>query len=192
MCVVGLNVATQPCSHRWYALLRPCNPSTNLANCPEKLRLEGWETRNETCPWCTDSDEVVHESTHRLFGSVSPASSFASSPTSPILGATRTHRSGSGSTLGSLSRHGSVTSTESNRGQRCREMNERLHLYLTTSPHEVLPSARKNYPSYPSYPSTPQDDSPPGSDSASIMSARSKIGRGWKKSVRFSRGMFVG
>ncbi|RMY36804.1 hypothetical protein D0866_03688 [Hortaea werneckii] len=36
---------------------------------------------------------------------------------------------------------------ESERGQKHRDMNERLSLYLTMSPHEVLPSAKKNYPS---------------------------------------------
>lgn len=188
MCVAGINVSTQPCSHRWYHLKRSCNPGANLANCPERLRLEGWETRNSNCPWCEGSESDVHASTHRLFGSTSSASSTASSPTSPELGATRTHRSGSGGTLSSLSRHSSSASNESARGQRHREMNERLRLYLTTSPHEVLPSAAKNYPTYIA---SPVDESPP-SDAASIRSATGLIGNGWKKSVRFSKGMLKG
>lgn len=189
MCVAGLNVSTQPCSHRWYQLLRACDPEKNLANCPERLRLEGWETRYETCPWCNDSEKDVHISTHRLFGSTSSTSSTTISPTSPeLMGAARTHRSGSGGTLSSLSRHSSCTSVESERGQRHRDMNERLNLYLTMSPHEVLPSARKNYPTYTS---SPVDESST-SDAASMRSATGLFGKGWKKSVRFSKGMLRG
>lgn len=188
MCVAGLNVSTQPCNHRWYNLVRPCHPANNLANCPERLRLEGWETRNEQCPWCSASEQEVCTSTHRLFGSMSSASSTSSSPASPELGATRTHRSGSGGTLSSLSRHSSSASTDSDRGQRHRDMNARLHLYLTTSPHEVLPSARRNYPTYTA---SPVDESP-ASDAGSIRSASTAVSKGWKKSVRFSMAMFQG
>ena len=186
MCVAGLNVSTQACNHRWYELLKACHPANHLANCPEKLRLEGWETRNEHCPWCEQSEAEPQTSTHRrLFGSTSFASSTSSSPTSPQIGALTRSRSGSGGTLSSLSRHSSSASMESERGQRSRDMNDRLHLYMTSLPHEVLPSARKNYPSYPQ---SPAEDSPP-SDASSILSAGGTIGKGWKKSVRFSQAL---
>ena len=175
----------------------PLRSRLNLANCPEKLRLEGWETRAPTCPWCDDgSAERIHASTHRLCGSFSSAasstgSSSSSSPTSPELGATRAHRSGSGaSTLSSLPRYGTSASAESERGQRSRDMNDRLHLYLTTSHQDVLPSARKNAPSYTCAPA-PLDDSPT-SDGASVRSAGVRFGNPWKKSVKFSRGFFTG
>jgi len=189
MCVACLNVTTQPCNHRWYKLVRSCHPANNLANCPERLRLQGWETRNETCPWCDEDAQTVHDSTHRLFGSVSSASSIISSPTSPEMCATRTHRSGSGGTLSSLSRHSSTSSTtESDRAQRQRERNDRLHLYLTTHPHEVLPSAKKNYPNWTE---RPVEDST-ASDSVSVRSTAGLVSKAWKKRVRFSKTMMNG
>lgn len=184
MCVAGLNVATSPCKHRWYQLVRSCSDERNLANCPDKLRLEGWENRNETCPWCDASNEVP-ETTHRLFGSMSSASSTVSSPTSPELtGMSRSHRSGSLGTLSSLSRHNSSASVESERGLRQRELNDRLALYLTSQPHEVLPSARKNYPT------SPRDEFT-DSDGASIVSA-SGVFQGWRKTMKMSKIMFKG
>lgn len=189
MCVAGLNVALQPCSHRWYQLVRSCDPSTNLANCPQKLKLEGWETRNDTCPWCNNEAPQIDESTHRLFGSASN-----SVPTSPDLGATRQQRSGSACTISTLSRSSSAASAESDRerGQRHRDMNDRLHLYLTTDPHTVLPSAKKNYPTS-KFPATVEvRDISPVSDGASVRSNGSKLGNGWKKSVRLSKGIFKG
>ena len=186
MCVAGLNVSTQPCAHRWYELVRPCHPANNLQNCPEKLKLEGWENRNETCPWCESGDQKVHASTHKLFGDTSSASSTTSSPTSPDIGSSRSQRSGSDATINPLSRASSTTSMESERGQKHRNMNERLDLYLRLHPHELLPSAAKNYPTYPQ---TTTDDADPG-DAPLIRRSSSGLSKQWKKSVRMSMGMF--
>ncbi|KAK4553588.1 hypothetical protein LTR86_009384 [Recurvomyces mirabilis] len=187
MCVAGLNVSTQPCNHRWVELQQQCEPTKNLANCPEKLRIAGWETRNEHCPWCNDNETSTSSSTHRLFGS-SQAGSSPSSPMASDFLATRHGRSGSLSTLSSLSRHSSSASTGSDRGQRHREMNERLHLYLTLHPHETLPSARKNYPTYVSSPV----DETSTSDGYGSRSSSSALSKGLMKSVRFSKNMFKG
>ncbi len=67
-------------------------------------------------------------------------------------------------------------------------MNDRLHAYMTNHPHELLPSARKNYPSTPSSPV----EEVPALDVVSIGSAGvgGGVGKGWKKSVRFSMAMF--
>ena len=150
MCIAGLNV-NQTCSHRWYELLRPCDPENNLQNCPEKLRLEGWERQREDCPFCDGTGH--HHSTHRLFGSTSSASSVTSSPI--IAGMTfndKHSRRGSGATLtgtmSPLSRETSNSSIECERAIRARDMNDRIHLYLSSDPHEILPSATKNYPTY--------------------------------------------
>ena len=188
MCVAGLNVTAQPCSCRWYELIRSCNPGMSFANCSERLRLEGWETRMDTCPWCNSCEKDVGASTHRLLSSASCIKTKELSTSFPERNATRSHRSGSGSTLGSLSRQSSSTSVQSERGQRHRDMNDRFHMYLTMSPHEVLPSARKNYPTY----TGSQFDETTTSDTNSIMSVSSGLGKGWKKSVRFSRMMFKG
>ena len=199
MCIVGLNVATQPCAHRWYQLVRPCQPTNNLSNCQEKVRLEGWEIRNEVCPWCDVSDIVPNDSTHRLFGSTSSINSTASSPTSPELGMSRPRRSvsyGSVNSLNSLSnslsRHSSINSVESDRGQKHREMNERLHLYLNALPHQVLPSARKNYPTYPQGLITTSTEETISEDTRSLRSVNNTLGKQWKKSVRLSKSMFKG
>lgn len=190
MCVAGLHVSTQPCNHRWYHLVRACSSDRNLSNCPDRLRLEGWETRNENCPWCDGTALELDEATHRLFGNpASSSNSIASPPSSPEIPAmTRAQRSPSAatlSTISSLSRHGSSASAESERGARQRELNDRFHLWLTSHPHEVLPSAMKNYPS------TLRDDSNPESDRASIVSAHGVV-RGWKKTMKLSRGIFKG
>ena len=191
MCVAGLNVAAQPCGCRWYGLIRSCNPGMSLANCSERLRLEGWETRKESCPWCTGPEKDVRPSTHRLLSATSPTEFTASSASSPEPFAAQTHRSGSSSTLSSLSRNSSSASVQSARGQRHRDdrlRNDRFNMYLTMSPHEVLPSARKNYPTT----NASRADEAAKLNAGSTMSANSGLGKGWKKSVRFSRAMFKG
>jgi len=192
MCVAGLNVSTQPCRHRWYELIRSCSDEHNLANCPSKLQLEGWETRKEVCPWCDSSgdyEDLIPSTTHRLFGSTSSASgSTSSSPVISAMGKPQLKRCDTDSTLSSLTRTGSFSTNGSERGQRHREMNDRFNLYLTTLPHEVLPSAKKNYPGYVAPTSCAR---PMSSDSASIRGSRKLFGAGWRKSVRFGRSMFA-
>ena len=182
MCVAGLNVSTQSCAHRWYELVRACHPANNLANCPEKLKLEGWENRNASCPWCDSNESKVPESTHRLFGNTSSASSTSSSPSSAELNFGRPRRSDSNATMSPLSRHSSTSSMESDRGQRHRDMNERLNLYLLSHPHEILPSAAKNYPTYPQSPSNASVPPRPGP----IRRTSSGLSRGWRQSMRMS------
>lgn len=187
MCVAGLNVSTQPCAHRWYELVQACHPANNLANCPEKLKLEGWETRNGHCPWCDQSADKVQQSTHRLFGSTSSSSSTASSPNSPGIGGR--HRSGSEDTMSPLSRHSSISSTESDRGQKHRDMNDRLHIYLLSDPHEVLPSAKKNYPTY-SQTSSRVSPLPDSSDVPALKRTSTVLSTGWRRSIKLSANMF--
>ena len=184
MCVAGLNVSTQPCHHRWYELVRPCSTNSNLSNCAARLKLEGWERRTETCPWCDEGAEQVSGATHRLFGSLSNPSSTPSSPTSQEFWGRG--RSGSGGTMPSLSRHNSAMSMESERGQKHRDMNERLSLYLTMSPHEVLPSAKKNYPS----PIVLPVDADQTSEVCSARNATGLLRKRWRKSIRYSMGIF--
>lgn len=210
MCVAGLNVSTQPCAHRWYVLHRSCADSTNLSNCSARLQLEGWEIRNATCPWC-ESDTTLHGSTHRLFGNNNTAASNSTIltpiPSASEAARTRSHRSGSDGTLESLSRVSSLSSVMSTspvehserltRSQiRDRGMNERLDLYLSLHPHEVLPSARKNYPTY-SNCSSAANTAPSSSaeDSAAVefplmRRTSSGLSKKWRKSVRLSRDFF--
>lgn len=187
MCVAGLNVTTAPCSHRWYELKRNCGNANNLANCPEKIRLEGWEIRHEICPFCSGGTQT-HEATHRLFGSTSSASSVASSPLDAVVPG-RMSRRGSvntinGTALTPLSRQSSTASSmEFERAQRSKDMNDRIHLYLSSDLHEVLPSARKYYPTYSSI-IEDADDSNTASSSTSVGffdSRRSTLTRSWKR-----------
>lgn len=182
MCVAGLNVAISPCNHRWYQLKRSCSADRNLTNCPEKLKFEGMETRNENCPWCNESEHPLHASTHRLFGSTLSASSVLSSPASPEIRPTRPRRSGSGGTLSTLSRSGSFTGTEDEIIERYSSMNDRLHLYLTMHHSEVLPSAKRAIP-----PSSRVNS--PISDVASISSSTSILGKGWRRRMKLGKGV---
>jgi hypothetical protein len=190
MCVAGLHVSTQ-CAHRWYELRKACQPTNNLANCTEKLQLEGWENRGVICPWCDETETTPNDSTHRLFGSTSSASPSIPSPTSPDAPHTRSRRSGSEGTLDSLSRVSSINSVENDRGQKHRDMNERLEIYLRLQPHEVLPSAKKNYPTYSQVSSTASSaDDSASSEFPLIRRSSSGLSKHWKKSVRLSRGIF--
>ncbi|EME88623.1 uncharacterized protein MYCFIDRAFT_209859 [Pseudocercospora fijiensis CIRAD86] len=201
MCVAGLNVSTQPCAHRWYELIRPCNPANNLQNCPERVKLEGWEKRNDRCPFCDGSNH--HRSTHRLFGSTSSASSVVSSPTIPDMGfISLAGRRESGATLnGTLSPLSTTSSidemdaVELERATRARDMNDRLHVYLSCDPHEVLPSAKKNYPTYATAIQRAEEAAANSSDGPSSRKSslirRQSLTRGWKRmSHRFSFSSF--
>ena len=188
MCVAGLNVSTCDMNHRWYRLKRSCRSGYDLSTCPEKLKLEGWETRTDHCPWCHGSDSISH-GTHLLFGNTPSASPFDQSPTYQVPSCTRSCRSNSENTLSSLSglsRHSSTTSTGSDQGQRHRDMNERLHRYLNTYPHEILPSAAQNYPTYPQ--AEIQDTS--SSDVPALQKTNSAFKRRWRQSVRLSQTVF--
>ena len=193
MCVANINATTQPCDHRWAHLVQPCDPSLNLETCPKKIRFSGWEQKHETCPWCTtDAATPAQAATHKLFGtSSSPISSLAS-PDLPDFPGPRKKRSGSDTTIGTLSRHSSVTSIESEwaeKGQRHRDMNERLAVYLTSLPHEVLPSAKKFYPTYSS---SSSEESSPCETACTRARSGSNPSKGWKKGVRFSKNLWKG
>ncbi|KAM3421535.1 hypothetical protein BST61_g1924 [Cercospora zeina] len=116
----------------------------------KRVRIDGWERRQDSCPFCDGTEHS--RSTHRLFGSVSSASSVASSPTISEMGFNRYSRRGSGATstgtMGPLSRETTNCSIELDRATRARDMNDRIHMYLFSDPHEILPSATKNYPTY--------------------------------------------
>ncbi|EME41579.1 hypothetical protein DOTSEDRAFT_73866 [Dothistroma septosporum NZE10] len=197
MCIAGLNVSTGACQHRWYELVSPCNPISNLANCSERLRLQGWEVRKDNCPFC--DGENHHRSTHRLFGSTSSASSITSSPTISEIGVTPATRRGSMVTLNlnagqlsPISRTISGCSIETERSRRNRDMNDRIRLYLSSEPHEVLPSARKNYPTYAAAVARVEsglagkDQSDNAYTRLRRRSSVSSVGQGWKRfSERF-------
>ncbi|KAI9832910.1 MAG: hypothetical protein M1819_003940 [Sarea resinae] len=118
MCVAELNVSTQPCHHRWYHLIRRCSAERDLSNCPSKLSLEGWESKCDECPWCSDVTLDHHE--YRLLGP------YHAHQHRPSVGQARTppmtpHESfvsRSNSSRGSLSRTDSSASVTSMRNRK--------------------------------------------------------------------------
>lgn len=150
MCIASLHASTQPCAHRWYQLVQPCNSHTNLQTCPNKLKLQGWENRADSCPWCDCDIATPNNGSYKLFGNPTTGISTPASVGSELVGTTSIldNSWATLSSMSTLSRHTSVSSTESESAQRHREMNERVQVYLTSRPHEILPSASKNYPTY--------------------------------------------
>lgn len=181
MCVANLN--SGPCSHRWYFLVRPCAPTTNLSNCEEKLRLEGWETRTQDCPWC-GSNTDLDDATHKLLGGANyrTRTNSDSVSSSPV----RDRRSSSGTaSSASASRSSSRSGVEdedeeSDPGARARMMNRRLNHYMFRNPE------REDW--------IKKDEeiaAEPVPETAVIGRRRgSLIGRKWRKSVQLGRGMF--
>ncbi|KAK4964352.1 hypothetical protein LTR28_003808 [Elasticomyces elasticus] len=168
MCVAGLNVSLQPC---------------------HKLRLEGWETRQDICPWCSAEEAAaVDDATHRLFGTSSASLPSNSMP----LGSTRSARSASSSssTRPILSRSSSSGSEQSDAGQRNREMNLRVNAYLLSSPKKRVHWSDTS--------SDCEDEaSQSTSDDGSVRGIRidrrvGMFGRGWRKSIKLGKGMFRG
>lgn len=193
MCIAGLNLTTRTCAHRWYELIRQCNPANSLHNCPEKLRLEGWERQRADCPFC---DGTGHDhSTHRLFGSTSSASSVTSSPTMSAMGSfhDRYSRRSSGATAttgttSALSRqnsnYSSSCSGELDRAIQARHMNRRIHVYLSSDPHEILPSATKNYPTYAAAIAKAESNAAGGRSEAKRLRRSNSfavVSRGWQR-----------
>lgn len=196
MCIANLNVTTQPCSHRWYKLVRPCSDSSNLTNCPQRLRLEGWETKNEECPWCSPPSSPVSDiddSTHKLFGGASPFAGrrTSESSTSSICGPQRgrsitiSTNSSSNPTSRSSSQDGDVESREIDWAERNRMMNRRLEAYMVTNPTRAFSDRVDNDILSPVIES-PCDAQSPISRSGSMVS------KGWKRSMKMSRGIFKG
>lgn len=191
MCVAGINATTQPCQHRWARLVQACEPSRDLQTCPNKLKFAGWEQKHETCPWCSSDGPPAHDSTHRLFGGATCP--ISPSPATEMPEVPRRQRTGSIGTCSTLSRHSSINSIESvwaEKGQRHRDQNERLAVYLTSMPHDVLPSARKYYPMY------ANSSSEEGSASDHMSGCRRRdSGRPsmrFSRSFGFNRAMFKG
>lgn len=195
MCVAGINATTLPCQHRWAHLLEPCAPGRNLQTCPSKLKFSGWEQKHATCPWCSSDATPAHDSTHRLFGSVScPISPLADDVPDMLPTLPRRQRTGSTGTASTLSRHSSINSLEcgwAEKGRQHRDQNDRLAIYLTSLPHEVLPSAKKYYPTYAAAGVCSSEESSSASEGMGLCRRR-ESGKRWTRNLKFGRGMFKG
>lgn len=135
MCVAELNVSLLPCRHRWYHLSRSCTPSSNLANCGEKLGLAGWEIKCDFCPYCAGWN--VSNTEYRLLGNdKSPAVGGLSRAPSLSLSLATTRRE---SRRGSLARTDSSTSITMMAAQeKNRAMNARVDTYFRFPPDTMV------------------------------------------------------
>ncbi|KAL0265034.1 hypothetical protein SLS55_000991 [Diplodia seriata] len=142
MCVAELNVSNLPCRHRWYHMLRPCSPTTNLSNCPNKLGIEGWETKCDFCPYCaswnlsnTDFRLVGNDRSPSVGGlSRSPSANYGSSTTT-LTSARRDSRRASLARTDSASSIPALgLSVVEKTGEKNRAINSRLDAYLGKHP----------------------------------------------------------
>ncbi|KAF2235487.1 hypothetical protein EV356DRAFT_531931 [Viridothelium virens] len=193
MCVVELNVTTLECRHRWYHLLRNCSPSTNLQNCPDKLKLEGWESKVSFCPWC-DQETPTEPQEFRLVGNDRTPSigglSRASSTTNiePTLMSSRRE-----SRSGSIARTDSSTSLTEAAGERNRAQNMRIQWYLTTRLEAIAQEEAKERPTTSrrsSIMGLPLSSTPSNTSTGSGSDGGSVLGKGWKKGKKISRSFF--
>jgi hypothetical protein len=192
MCVVELNVTTQDCRHRWYRLVRVCSPTSNLDNCRNKLKLEGWETRTHFCPWC-DEESTTDRTEYRLMGNDRAPSIGGLSRTSssaniePTLTASRRE-----SRRGSVARSDSSTSLTESAAEKNRAQNMRIQWYLTSQLETIVQGETKDRPETnrrSSLVGAPLA-SPSTSTSSTSSSTGSVFGKGWKKGKRISRSFF--
>jgi len=141
MCVAELCVTVLPCQHRWYHLVRPCNPSSNLSTCRKKLGISGWEVKCDFCPYCQGH---VSEFEYRLIGD------GAAPPVGSLSGLARAHSTSLNAArrdirLDEITRSDSATSVGSKSSlviaasEKNRAMNSRLDQYFFTNDSPVSP-----------------------------------------------------
>lgn len=182
MCIANLNVAMQPCSHRWYTLVRPCEANTNLSNCSQKIKLEGWETRVQECPWCISGIEL-NDATHKLFGGSTSRPRAYSDGVS--LSPNRDRRYSSGATNSSSGSRSSTPSgelefEELDPGAKARMMNYRINYYMFRNPE------REDWIKKDEEIAAMPDEPEP----VNIGRRGSVLGKTWRRSMKLGRGMF--
>lgn len=149
MCVAELCVTVLPCQHRWYHLVRPCSPSSNLSTCGKKLGISGWEVKCDFCPYCQGH---VSEFEYRLIGdgpapTVGTLSGLARAYSTSLNAARRDIRLDDMTRTDSATSVGSKSSLVIAASEKNRAMNSRLDQYFFTNDSPVSP-----------YPSTREDD----------------------------------
>ncbi|KAF2819093.1 hypothetical protein CC86DRAFT_151075 [Ophiobolus disseminans] len=147
MCVAELCVTVLPCQHRWYHLVRPCSPSSNLSTCGKKLGISGWEVKCDYCPYCQGH---VSEFEYRLIGdgpapSVGSLSGLARAHSTSLNAARRDIRLDEVTRSDSATSVGSKSSLVTAASEKNRAMNSRLDAYFfpsADSPVSPYPTAR--------------------------------------------------
>lgn len=142
MCVAELCVTVLSCQHRWYHLVRPCSPSSNLSTCGKKLGISGWEVKCDYCPYCQGH---VSEFEYRLIGDgpappVGSLSGLARAHSTSLNAARRDIRLDEVTRTDSATSVGSKSSLVTAASEKNRAMNSRLDAYFfPTSDSPVSP-----------------------------------------------------
>lgn len=148
MCVAELCVTVLPCQHRWYHLVRPCSPSSNLSTCGKKLGISGWEVKCDYCPYCQGH---VSEFEYRLIGDgpappVGSLSGLARAHSTSLNAARRDIRLDEVTRTDSATSVGSKSSLVTAASEKNRAMNSRLDAYFfptnEQSPVSPYPTTR--------------------------------------------------
>jgi hypothetical protein len=146
MCVAELCVTVLPCQHRWYHLVRPCSPSSNLSTCGKKLGISGWEVKCEHCPYCHGH---VSEFEYKLIGDgpappVGSLSGLARAHSTSLNAARRDLRLDNISRTDSATSVGSKSSLVTAASEKNRAMNSRLDAYFFPSADQPYPTVRED------------------------------------------------
>ncbi|OCL12769.1 hypothetical protein AOQ84DRAFT_284504 [Glonium stellatum] len=190
MCVAELNVSLLPCRHRWYHLVRPCQPSAHLANCGQKLGLSGWEIKCDFCPYCSGWN--MSDAEYRLVGNDRTPSIGGLSRT-PSLSLSSTRRENRiDSRRGSLARTDSSTSITMMAQEKNRALSARVDAYLSACPEKVVGMEKKTAEDETESvgPPSPSDTGSEAQEASPVEVKGGIWGKGWKKGKRFSRGLF--
>ena len=181
MCVAELCVTVLPCQHRWYHLVRPCSPSSNLSTCAKKMGISGWEVKCEHCPYCQGH---VSEFEYRLIGdgpapSVGSLSGLARAHSVSLNTARRDIRLDEVTRTDSATSVGSKSSLVTAASEKNRAMNDRLDAYFFPSTDSPVPP----------YPRSRDDDEE--SNTASPSDTSSNDGRHASVSGEASKGKML-
>ncbi|CAE7216738.1 hypothetical protein CFE70_010082 [Pyrenophora teres f. teres 0-1] len=146
MCVAELCVTTHPCQHRWYHLVRPCSPSSNLSTCGKKLGISGWEVKCDHCPYCHGH---VSEFEYKLIGDgpappVGSLSALARAHSTSLNAARRDIRLDNITRTDSVTSVGSKSSLVTAASEKNRAMNSRLDAYFFPSADSPYPAVRED------------------------------------------------
>ncbi|KAH9877524.1 hypothetical protein IAQ61_002891 [Plenodomus lingam] len=169
MCVAELCVTVLACQHRWYHLVRPCSPSSNLSTCGKKLGISGWEVKCEFCPYCQGH---VSEFEYKLIGDgpappVGSLSGLARAHSVSLNTARRDIRLDNISRTDSATSVGSKSSLVTAASEKNRAMNSRLDAYFFPSNDQPYPAVREDDIDS-NVTSSPSDHSSSSNDNSSV------------------------
>jgi hypothetical protein len=154
MCIASLNRTTAACGHAYFHLTQTCQPAANLASCPGKVSLAGWEQRPSVCAFCSGAANLDAGTTYKLLGQddsaavpggLSRHNSLSTMTTSSMTSARRDSRRGSLARSDSSAGSGGTPTYFSNTAaasDRNIYRNQRIDTYLAQLPENVYLTGR--------------------------------------------------